>query len=109
MSLLHEMLRGQRRVATDRLLESHDAGKTLFEVRRPVSLIYRIGIALISLGFAAIMLILLLLNPSGPTDSWLTIARRGFLWLAIGCWSLVAIVALLGLPPFPRKSRRDEK
>jgi hypothetical protein len=99
MSLLKEMFGGQRRITPDRELEPRYTGKTIFTNRKPVPFIQRMTAVLFSLGFVGIFYVFLDRNIRYG-HSLVDRIWGILLLLGIAVCLLVAVLALVGLPPF---------
>jgi hypothetical protein len=105
MSLLREILGGQRRITPDRDSEPRYTGKTIFTNHEPVPLIQRITAVLFCLGFAGVFYVFLD-RENRYGSSLLDKLWSIFLLLGIALCSLVGVLALVGLPPFQSRFRK---
>lgn len=104
MSLLKEMLGGQRRIAPDRELIPRYTGKTIFTNRSPVPFIQRMAVVLFCLGFIGIFYALLD-REIRFGKSLIDLLWGALLALGILVCAALAILAVLGTRPFQSKGR----
>jgi hypothetical protein len=78
-------------------------GRTIFNSRTPVPLVQRLALVGFSLGFICLSWMV----EKGINSPNILFAEiiKVTMWLIIGAWSIIALIALLGLPPFQRKRR----
>lgn len=82
-----------------------NTGKTIFTSGTPVPLIQRLVLIIFSLEFVVVAWFVLEKvvgsKHSVSADLW-----RVALYLMMACWGLLALVTILGLPPFQSKRRK---
>ena len=103
--MLKEVIGGQRRLTADRELEPRYTGKTLFTNRKPVPFVQRMALVMFSLGFVGIFSVFLDRENRFGSSLWDKIWSI-LLLLGVAFFSLVGILALVGLPPFQSTKRK---